>query len=73
MSGPAPAGDVRLVDRVCDEFEAEWRRRFGVYRGDYPELAEEFERIVARRLPEGWDADVPRFDASGTMTATRKS
>jgi transketolase len=29
--------------------------------------------MVAGRLPEGWDAEVPRFHASGTMTATRKS
>jgi transketolase len=55
------------------EYEAEWEQRLGVYRGDYPELASEFERMVAGRLPEGWDAEVPRFHASGTMTATRKS
>src|SRR5207302_10274265 len=30
-------------------------------------------RPVRRELPEGWDAEVPRFHASGTMTATRKS
>ena len=42
-------------------------------RQEHPELAEEFERLVARKLPDGWDAEVPRFHASGTMTATRKS
>src|SRR5579884_2119431 len=62
----------RCIERG-KEFEAEWEQRFGAYRGDYPELAEEFERLVAGRLPDGWDSDVPRFDASGTMTATRKS
>jgi transketolase len=62
----------RCVERG-KEFEAEWEQRFGAYRGDYPELAEEFERLVAGRLPDGWDAEVPRFEASGTMTATRKS
>ncbi len=55
------------------EYEAEWRERFDAYAAKHPELAQEFERLVARRLPEGWDAEVPRFHASGTMTATRKS
>jgi transketolase len=55
------------------EYESEWQTRFDAYAGEHPGLAQEFERIVAGRLPEGWDAEVPRFHASGTMTATRKS
>jgi transketolase len=62
----------RCVERGA-EYESEWRTRFDAYAQEHPELAGEFERIVARRLPEGWDAEVPRFHASGTMTATRKS
>ena len=33
----------------------------------------ELERIIAGKLPEGWDREVPKFHASGSMTATRKS
>jgi transketolase len=62
----------RCVERG-EEFESQWRERFDAYAGEHPELAAEFERIVAGKLPEGWDAEVPRFHASGTMTATRKS
>jgi transketolase len=62
----------RCVERGA-ECESEWQTRFDAYAGEHPELAQEFERIVAGRLPEGWDAEVPRFHASGTMTATRKS
>jgi transketolase len=62
----------RCVERGA-EYEAEWKARFDAYAGEHPELAQEFERLVAGRLPEGWDAEVPRFHASGTMTATRKS
>jgi transketolase len=62
----------RCVERG-HEYEAEWERRLGAYRGDYPELASELERMIAGRLPNGWDSEVPRFHASGTMTATRKS
>jgi transketolase len=55
------------------EYESEWRARFDAYAQEHPDLAGEFERVVAGRLPEGWEAEVPRFHASGTMTATRKS
>jgi transketolase len=62
----------RCVERG-EELEAEWRERFDSYAEEHPELAGELRRIIAGKLPEGWDADVPRFHASGTMTATRKS
>jgi transketolase len=62
----------RCVERG-EEFEADWRRRFDAYAAEHPELAREFERLVARKLPDGWDAEVPRFQASDSMTATRKS
>jgi transketolase len=60
------------VERGAEQ-EAEWQRRFDAYAEGHPELAQEFKRMVRRQLPEGWDAEVPRFHASGTMTATRKS
>ena len=56
-----------------EELEAEWRARFDAYAEEHPELAGELTRMIAGRLPDGWDSDVPRFHASGTMTATRKS
>ena len=39
----------------------------------HPELAEYFERLVRGELPPGWDAEVPRFHAPGSMIATRKA
>jgi transketolase len=62
----------RCVERG-EKLEAEWRERFEAYRAEHPDEARELERLFARRLPEGWDAELPRFDASDTMTATRKS
>jgi len=55
------------------EAEAEWKARFDAYAEAHPELAQELERVVEGRLPAGWDDEIPRFHASGTMTATRKS
>ncbi len=63
--------------RVCiergAEFQAEWQKRWDVYAQENPALAAEFQRLVARRLPDNWDDDVPRFHESEKMIATRKS
>jgi transketolase len=56
-----------------EELEAEWRERFDAYRGEHPDLADEFERIMARRLPDGWDVDVPKKGPGPGMVATRKA
>jgi transketolase len=55
------------------EHHAEWSRRLDAYAAAHPEPAAELHRLWRRELPDGWDADVPRFHAAGTMTATRKS
>jgi transketolase len=55
------------------EFQSEWTTRLEAYAQEHPELASELERMFAGELPSGWDSEVPRFHASGTMTATRKS
>ncbi len=62
----------RCIERGAGQ-QAEWEQLFGAYSEAHPKLAAEFKRLVRRELPEGWDAEVPQFHASGTMTATRKS
>jgi transketolase len=56
-----------------EELEAEWRERFDAYKSEFPDEAAELERIMERRLPENWDADVPRFSPDRGMIATRKA
>jgi transketolase len=60
------------VDRG-EEAEADWRRRLDAYRDESPELCAELELVMAGKLPDGWDAEVPRFDAGGDAIATRKA
>jgi len=44
-----------------------WEAKLGEYRSGYPELADQIERMQTRRLPNGWDQDMPTFptDARG--------
>jgi transketolase len=51
-----------------DELYAEWEQRFGSDSNH-----DEIERILSRRLPRGWDADVPRKGPDAGMIATRKA
>ncbi|MGA2925356.1 MAG: transketolase [Solirubrobacteraceae bacterium] len=62
----------RCVERGAD-LQSDWERRWASYADAHPELAGELDRLFKRELPPGWDSDVPRFHASGSMTATRKS
>jgi transketolase len=60
------------IERGAEQ-QSEWQTRFDAYQQAHPELAAELQRLIRRELPAGWDSEVPRFHASGTMTATRKS
>ena len=50
----------------------QWHERFDAWREQSPARAAELERMVARRLPAGWDAELPTFEA-GKAVATRKA
>jgi len=49
----------------------EWEEQFARYRGQYPDLADQIERIRTRELPEGWEKGLPAFPPSATGMATR--
>ena len=51
----------------------EWEALFARYRGQYPDLAAEFERARRGALPDGWDADVPSFPADAKGIASREA
>lgn len=50
--------------------EAEWNKRLAAYSLQFPDLADEFGRVMRGELPNGWDADIPTFapDAKGIAT-----
>ena len=60
----------RAVDEGAAR-EAEWRALFDRYAEAYPELAAEWERAIAGRLPEGWEEALPTFKSEDGPMATR--
>jgi transketolase len=59
--------------QVADRARArqDWLGRFAAYRDKHPDLAAEFERTMSGRLPDRWDADLPRFAPGGDKLSTR--
>ncbi|MEX2124586.1 MAG: transketolase [Woeseia sp.] len=64
------------VDRGAAQ-EREWADRFSAWRGEYPDLACEFERRMLGNLPAGWSQGAGRaiaaIAAAGKNMATRKA
>src|SRR5262249_42087808 len=71
-----------IPDGVKEHFAAEmgkrgralrekWFDHVGEYRKQYPELADQLERMQKRQLPEGWDKDLPKFEADPKGVAGR--
>ena len=55
------------------QLREEWTALFERYRSAHPELADRIERMQRRELPEGWDADLPKFPADEKGIASRES
>ncbi|MCC8395200.1 transketolase [Paraburkholderia sp. MMS20-SJTR3] len=51
----------------------QWQSKFDAYKKQYPQLVQEFAQIEAHQLPDGWDCDIPSFDADPKGIATRES
>ncbi len=62
--------ECRIRGRKLQE---DWEDRFEAYRESFPEEAAEFESMMARELPEDWDADVPDLVHLEKAQATRVS
>lgn len=52
---------------------AVWQERLATYRAEFPEAAAELDEALSAKLPSGWDADLPTFEANAKGLATRKA
>jgi transketolase len=53
------------------EAQRRWTELFASYRGKYPDLASEIDMMQSRKLPSGWDRDLPVFPADAKGMAGR--
>ena len=56
-----------------EQLVVDWEERLAAFRDAEPEAAAELALISEGRLPDGWDADVPRFSPDDGNVATRKA
>ena len=49
----------------------EWNKQFTRYRAQYPDLADNLERMQKRELPADWEKALPSFPASASGISTR--
>jgi transketolase len=53
------------------QIEDEWRKKFDAYKQAFPKEAAEFESVISDKLPQGWDADLPKWKPTDKPMATR--
>ena len=82
--GADPNAQFGVPDGVAAHFQAQMRQRgiaarsawevlFSAYRAQYPELADQLDRMKRRDLPAAWDSELPSFAADPKGLATRDS
>ncbi len=54
-------------------WEKDWDAKYKAWAQSFPALAKEWELMVQRDLPAGWDKDIPTFPADAKGIATRES
>jgi transketolase len=55
------------------QLREEWESLLDGYRREHQTLSTQIGAMQRRELPEGWDTDIPRFDADEKGMATRKA
>ncbi|MDF2668602.1 MAG: tkt [Paenibacillus sp.] len=56
-----------------EQAEEAWKKLVAEYSAAHPELAKQFDDAINGRLPEGWDADLPKYTPADKPLATRAS
>ena len=55
------------------EVHGDWSKKFEDYKKQFPQLADQLDRMQNWKLPDGWDKDLPTFPADAKGMATRDS
>ena len=55
------------------EARAAWNAKYEEYKKQFPQLADQLNKMQSGQLPDGWDRDLPNFPADPKGMATRES
>jgi len=61
------------MGRRGHELREKWMATFKRYQQQFPDLADQIDRMQHRELPDGWNKDLPTFPADAKGLATRES
>ncbi|MEU0878543.1 transketolase [Lentzea sp. NPDC005914] len=64
---------AREVVKRGEHAKAEWQKSFDAWASSHPENKKLLDRLIARELPEGWDADLPSYPVDAKGVPTRKA
>lgn len=64
---------TRQLRERGEQAERDWQQRFDAWAAANPERFAIWQRMEHRSLPEGWDAELPSWDADPKGIATRKA
>ncbi|GAA5415200.1 transketolase [Paraliobacillus ryukyuensis] len=64
--------ETKIVEQG-QKAEEEWNNLFASYKETYPELGKELSLAMKGELPEGWEKELPVFEAGEDAVATRAS
>ncbi|ORV15276.1 transketolase [Mycobacterium celatum] len=62
----------KLVDRGREAHQ-KWQPEFDAWAQREPERKGLLDRLTAEKLPDGWDADIPKWEPGSKEVATRKA
>ncbi|MDH4156675.1 MAG: transketolase [candidate division Zixibacteria bacterium] len=62
----------KLIARGAEN-EEHWSQKFAEYKRAFPDLADAFEKMQTRQLPDNWASSLPEFPANPKGPATRQS
>ena len=68
---PDVSAHFRLALETGSRAEAQWNDRMVQYRAQYPELAQQFERMMRREIPDPSTLDLPAFTTAPPTMSTR--
>ena len=61
------------IGKLGGDLRQKWETLFADFGKKYPDLANQIKRMQERKLPDGWDKNLPTFPADAKGIATRES